>query len=71
MVRDSWAMIRCSWLGVGYFEAEFLRVRYQEQRKLVLETLIDRGIIITDTLAQSLHIDLANMYLKLKRSGRI
>lgn len=44
---------------------------FLEQRKRVLEALVDRGIVITDSLAQSLHIDLANMYLKLKRSGRI
>jgi len=42
-----------------------------EQRKRVLDALVDRGIVITDSLARNLHVDLTNQYLKLKRSGRI
>jgi len=42
-----------------------------QQRKRVLDTLVDRGVVITDSLARHLHIDLTNQYLNLKRSGRI
>ena len=45
--------------------------QFLEQRKRLLDVLVEKGIVITDSLARNLHIDLANQYLNLKRSGRI
>ena len=44
---------------------------FLEQRGKVLRSLRDRGVVITDSLAKNMHINLANQFLKLKRSGRI
>lgn len=46
-------------------------MQFVEQRKRVLDRLVDQGVVITDSLARTFHIDLANQYLNLKRSGRI
>lgn len=46
-------------------------VQFIDQRKRVLDTLVDRGVVMVDALAQNIHSELANQYLNLKRSGRI
>ncbi|MDH5324686.1 MAG: DUF58 domain-containing protein [Gammaproteobacteria bacterium] len=46
-------------------------LQFKEQRQRVLERLAEQGVVITDSLAKHFHIDLANQYLNLKRSGRI
>lgn len=46
-------------------------VQFIDHRKRVLDRLTEQGVVITDSLARTFHIDLANQYLNLKRSGRI
>jgi len=46
-------------------------MQFMEQRKRVLDTLVDRGIVIVDSLAKNIHSELASQYLNLKRSGRL
>lgn len=42
-----------------------------ENRKKVLDSVVGSGVILTDSLARNLHVDLVNQYLTLKRNGRL